>query len=225
MSLATGGRAIGATSTRSSSASRASCKAISIFTIPTCSPAGPTSRTSGTRMRSLIRGSVLICPPYVCQRKPGACADNRSANEPEKLKRASARCEDPSRPRSDDTQAGRPRRLTRRSMCITRVGDRVSTCRSSATPDRSIRTLPPGDLFPGLPVHVRGRNCPSELVLHCLHQPVARGQLVEHDALNGQRVRSRWVDQESRGALGQRCLGGEVQSYRNRARAFLPNLQ
>jgi hypothetical protein len=29
-------------------------------TIPTCSPAGPTSRTSGTLMRSLIRGSVLM---------------------------------------------------------------------------------------------------------------------------------------------------------------------
>src|SRR3712207_5966339 len=29
-------------------------------TIPTCSPFGPTSRTSGTRMRSLMRVSVLI---------------------------------------------------------------------------------------------------------------------------------------------------------------------
>src|SRR5919112_4205858 len=65
MSLATGGRAIGATSTRSSSESCASCSAVSILTMPTCSPAGPTSRTSGTRMRSLIRGSVLICPPVV----------------------------------------------------------------------------------------------------------------------------------------------------------------
>src|SRR3954447_14405143 len=65
MSLATGGRAIGATSTRSSSESWASCRAVSILTIPTCSPAGPTRRTSGTRMRSLIRGSVLICPPGV----------------------------------------------------------------------------------------------------------------------------------------------------------------
>src|SRR5215211_930404 len=40
------------------------------------------------------------------KRESGACADNRSANEPEKPKRAIARCEDPSRPRSDDT--GRP---------------------------------------------------------------------------------------------------------------------
>jgi hypothetical protein len=29
-------------------------------TMPTCSPFGPTSRTSGTRMRSLMRGSVLL---------------------------------------------------------------------------------------------------------------------------------------------------------------------
>jgi hypothetical protein len=32
-------------------------------TIPTCSPFGPTSRTSGTRMRSLMRGSTLMAPP------------------------------------------------------------------------------------------------------------------------------------------------------------------
>src|SRR6478735_1443933 len=63
MSLATGGRAMGATSTRSSSDSRARRRASSMRTIPTCSPAGPTSRTSGTRMRSLIRGSVLLIGP------------------------------------------------------------------------------------------------------------------------------------------------------------------
>ena len=34
-------------------------------TIPTVSPLGPTSRTSGTRIRSLMRSSVLMCPP-VC---------------------------------------------------------------------------------------------------------------------------------------------------------------
>jgi hypothetical protein len=54
---------------------------------------------------------------------------------------------------------------------------------------------------------------------------VTGGQLVKHDALNGQRVRSRCVDQENRGTLGQRCLRGDVQSYRNRAGTFLPDLQ
>src|SRR5262245_37839457 len=63
MSLATGGRAVGATSTRSRSASAASRNASSMRTMPTCSPLGPTSRTSGTRIRSLMRGSVLMWPP------------------------------------------------------------------------------------------------------------------------------------------------------------------
>ena len=31
--------------------------------MPTCSPLGPTSRTSGTRIRSLMRGSALMGPP------------------------------------------------------------------------------------------------------------------------------------------------------------------
>ncbi|MFI9842690.1 type II toxin-antitoxin system Phd/YefM family antitoxin [Nonomuraea sp. NPDC051941] len=31
--------------------------------MPTCSPFGPTRRTSGTRIRSLMRGSVLMGPP------------------------------------------------------------------------------------------------------------------------------------------------------------------
>lgn len=78
MSLTTGGRAIGATSTRSSSASAASRKASSMRTIPTCSPAGPTSRTSGTRIRSLIRGSVLISPPVV------VCGTDAEPSEPAK---------------------------------------------------------------------------------------------------------------------------------------------
>ena len=63
MSLTTGGRACGATSTRSSPCSRANCMACSTRTIPTCSPFGPTRRTSGTRIRSLMRGSVLMLPP------------------------------------------------------------------------------------------------------------------------------------------------------------------
>src|SRR6476661_4082869 len=63
MSLQTGGRAVGATSTRSRSASCASFSAWSVGTIPTVSPLGPTSRTSGTRIRSLILSSVLMGPP------------------------------------------------------------------------------------------------------------------------------------------------------------------
>lgn len=63
MILQTGGRASGATSTRSRSASRATRNASSTRTIPTCSPPGPMSRTSGTRMRSLMRVSVLMGPP------------------------------------------------------------------------------------------------------------------------------------------------------------------
>src|SRR3954449_790285 len=65
MSLQTGGRAIGATSTRSRSDSAASSRALPIGTMPTCSPSGPTRRTSGTRIRSLILGSELMGPPTV----------------------------------------------------------------------------------------------------------------------------------------------------------------
>jgi len=57
--LATGGLELGATSTRSRSASCASRSATSILTTPTCSPLGPTSRTSGTRIRSFVRGSLM----------------------------------------------------------------------------------------------------------------------------------------------------------------------
>src|SRR5215212_7215495 len=62
MSLAAGGRAMGATSTRSSSESWARRSASPIDTTPTCSPSGPTRRTSGTRIRSLMRGSVMASP-------------------------------------------------------------------------------------------------------------------------------------------------------------------
>src|SRR5699024_10903743 len=59
INFATGGFAFGATSTRSKSASTASRNASSIRTIPTCSPSGPTNRTSGTRMRSFTLGSLM----------------------------------------------------------------------------------------------------------------------------------------------------------------------
>ena len=58
-SFATGGLAFGATSTRSSPASSARRSASSTRTTPTCSPPGPTRRTSGTRIRSLMRVSLM----------------------------------------------------------------------------------------------------------------------------------------------------------------------
>jgi len=45
------------------SASAATRSASSMRTMPTCSPPGPMRRTSGTRMRSLMRVSVLMGPP------------------------------------------------------------------------------------------------------------------------------------------------------------------
>jgi hypothetical protein len=65
MIFATGGLASGATSTRSKSFSCAKRIASSIRITPICSPFGPTKRTSGTRIRSLIRGSTLIPTPFV----------------------------------------------------------------------------------------------------------------------------------------------------------------
>jgi len=49
-------------------------------TIPTCSPLGPTNRTSGTRIRSLMRGSTLMSTPSMsgsgstARESPRACA-------------------------------------------------------------------------------------------------------------------------------------------------------
>src|SRR4051794_24767552 len=63
MSLQTGGLPCGAISTRSRTASWASFSAWSVGTRPTVSSLGPTSRHSGTRIRSLMRSSVLMCPP------------------------------------------------------------------------------------------------------------------------------------------------------------------
>src|ERR1700752_816271 len=70
MILQPGGLAFGATSTRSRSASAATRSASSMRTMPTCSPPGPIRRTSGTRMRSLTRVSVLMGPPMLSSRSP-----------------------------------------------------------------------------------------------------------------------------------------------------------
>src|SRR4029079_12896312 len=79
MSLQTGGRAIGATSTRSRSASWASRSAAPMATMRTGSPFGPTRRTSLTRIRSLILGSVLMGPPRYAWWPPGT----KKASAPE----------------------------------------------------------------------------------------------------------------------------------------------
>src|SRR4051794_34851899 len=93
MSLQTGGRAAGATSTRSRSASCARRRASSILTMPTVSPLGPTRRTSGTRIRSLIRSSVLMGPPVM-----GRMVFDLLGGAPEKKASASQSAE-ASRPR------------------------------------------------------------------------------------------------------------------------------
>ena len=53
----TGGLAFGATSTRSRPAPRRCCSASLVGTMPSCAPSAPTTRTSRTRMRSLMRMS------------------------------------------------------------------------------------------------------------------------------------------------------------------------
>src|SRR5262245_30758071 len=55
----TGGLALGATSTRSSSRARAAARASGRFTTPSCSPASPMSRTSRARIRSFVLGSSV----------------------------------------------------------------------------------------------------------------------------------------------------------------------
>src|SRR5437588_9050190 len=82
MSLHTGGRAIGATSTRSRSTSPASCRARSRGTMPTCSPSGPTSRTSRARICSLTRGSTLMGPPQVSSRVRDRAPSRRPRHMP-----------------------------------------------------------------------------------------------------------------------------------------------
>ena len=89
MSLQTGGRAVGATSTRSRSASCASRRASSIRTMPTVSPLGPTRRTSGTRIRSLIRSSVLMCPPGLSSGATGSAAAGQRKRPPPHLRSGS----------------------------------------------------------------------------------------------------------------------------------------
>src|SRR5215217_7084028 len=134
MSLATGGRAIGATSTRSSSASRAKRKASSMRTMPTCSPAGPTSRTSGTRIRSLIRGSVLICPPVGSGELTNQAAQNPQLET--KQLRVSAHAKTP-KSRKDGATPSSQTNPTTVLVDAVRVGDQVSTCGFSARLNRS----------------------------------------------------------------------------------------
>src|SRR6185295_11620210 len=60
MILQTGGLAIGLTSTRSRPNSWAFSSAASIARIPSCSPAGPTTRTSRARIRRFVLWSRAI---------------------------------------------------------------------------------------------------------------------------------------------------------------------
>src|ERR1700719_370291 len=87
MILQTGGLAFGATSTRSRSASAATRSASSMRTMPTCSPPGPINRTSGTRMRSLTRVSVLMGPPLLgfCGSRIAASAVENHTNSKKAL--------------------------------------------------------------------------------------------------------------------------------------------
>jgi hypothetical protein len=57
MTRQTGGTAVGAISTRSSSAASACALATAMLTMPTCSPLAPISLTSGTLISPLMRGS------------------------------------------------------------------------------------------------------------------------------------------------------------------------
>src|SRR6478609_4285048 len=102
MILQTGGLASGATSTRSRSASAATRRASSMRTIPTCSPPGPIRRTSGTRMRSLTRVSVLMGPPMLSSRNPThqrkSPAHSRAHSRPGQASDACDRTTEPYRP-------------------------------------------------------------------------------------------------------------------------------
>src|SRR5581483_7201979 len=121
MSLQTGGRAIGATSTRSRSDSAASSRALPIGTMPTCSPSGPTRRTSGTRIRSLILGSELMGPPTVFGRDAAVLRGRPHDNGPAALVRTGPwirpvravedGCPPHGRGRASGTGPGAPRRL------------------------------------------------------------------------------------------------------------------
>lgn len=68
MSLATGGFAFGATSTKSRFASLAKFRATEVAMTPTCSLFGPIRRTWETRISSLMRGSALMMNSNPCCR-------------------------------------------------------------------------------------------------------------------------------------------------------------
>src|SRR5690554_5297920 len=84
MIFATGGLELGATSTKSRSAAWARRRASSMRTTPTCSPPGPTRRTSGTRIRSFVLGSLMRFSSYfdICGQAADGC---RQATREENL--------------------------------------------------------------------------------------------------------------------------------------------
>src|SRR6476620_7751570 len=222
MSLQTGGRPWGAISTRSRSASTASLSAWSVGTLPTVSPLGPTSRTSGTRIRSLMRSSVLILPPVV------RVGGSRSRSSPRHVVEPVGKCRrlplcakrEPvvtRLPLSGETAVPHPRRTqlwhwtgTRRSVvqgdrcgwetggaCLRLAG---SVSQGFCGTDRSTRKVSgsfrPGANLRGDPPVTRSGARPVTVQRH---QPPPGGQ-------TGQVVA---VDDVRRGAgeVGQQCLG------------------
>ncbi len=121
----------------------------------------------------------------ICETSPKSRTGQRSLRRPVKT--------------TERRHAGRPRRLTRQSMLNSSLGWEIGS--PLADPVRH-RIGHPERYHPRVPIPrpsaARTRpGLPSRKRRLRLNEPVARGQLVEHDALNGKRVRSRWVDQDA----------------------------
>ena len=106
-------------------------------TMPTCSPLGPTSRTSGTRIRSLMRGSTLMGPPreYGTEESTGRSGHMERAphdvharlHHPAPGRRMLATCGHPSATRGPDRALAHTRdgRTVPVNPWAERVGDEV----------------------------------------------------------------------------------------------------
>src|SRR5690625_5263728 len=151
-------------------------------TIPTCSPLGPTRRTSGTRILSLTRNSLLMSPPGVLSvyrpRRPPRTAG------------ASSRDADTIRPRPDDLTVDAGGRWT------------PLWVRTAGSANRSRTRIPVVTPAP----HLRpGRSSPDVADLGLYeHLPVRRLRKIcpGHDRAYG----ARDVDDDRGGALRDRRL-------------------
>ena len=106
--------------------------------MPTVSPLGPTSRTSGTRIRSLIRSSVLMCPPgwQWCPEDlspPGTWAGQ---DERPPLVQAEASHDTPPPPRPQPRGHDALQDRTRRPAAVDAGGGRVVRCPRLGDPPR-----------------------------------------------------------------------------------------